>query len=117
MWESGDSTPLQLLPRLKQLDIPGSPDFPELSLRGLDQPSIQALTLKGIGCNTDRGDRQLRSLLTNVSWLTQIKSLTLNTVMISEDLLLQALQQLSLLEYLGVISDDNISCKTTNALS
>ncbi|KAG8998234.1 hypothetical protein FRB94_006974 [Tulasnella sp. JGI-2019a] len=115
--ESGDSIPLRLLPRLKQLDIRDSPEFPELLLLGLDLPSIQSLKLKEIGSSVDHGNRQLRNLRASVSWLARIKSLTLDMVRISDKMLLQTLQQLSLLEYLEVISVDDVSGKTTRALS
>ncbi|KAG9002173.1 hypothetical protein FRB94_013208 [Tulasnella sp. JGI-2019a] len=105
------------LPMLEQLDFHECPEFPELIMQKLDLPSIQSLKFKVVRCSIKRGDEQLKMLVTNVPWLTRIKSLNLDSVYVSEDMLLWTLRRLPLLRNLTLASWERVSGKTTKKLS
>ncbi|KAG8992846.1 hypothetical protein FRB93_002168 [Tulasnella sp. JGI-2019a] len=115
--EWNDSIQTSILPDLKSLEFKLCHQFPMLLMQRLELPSMQHLTFNTVSCSIKQGDEQLKSLFPAAPWLTQIKSLTLEDVQISEATLLFALRRLRLLEDLTISSRERISCRTTKALS
>ncbi|KAG8990221.1 hypothetical protein FRB94_013639, partial [Tulasnella sp. JGI-2019a] len=65
------------LSKLEYLSLRTCHGFPKLLLQTLDLPRIWDLTLGLISCNIKQGDQQLKGLISDVPWLTRIKSLNL----------------------------------------
>ncbi|KAG9022681.1 hypothetical protein FRB95_014448 [Tulasnella sp. JGI-2019a] len=110
------SIPSCLLPCLKHFELQTCSQFPTLLLQKLDLPNIHSLKLIGIYGDVELIDKELTSLVQNVSWLVRIESLTLDESCVSEEPLLWILRRLSLLKDLTLGSWE-VTCKTTKALS
>ncbi|KAG9027971.1 hypothetical protein FRB95_007018 [Tulasnella sp. JGI-2019a] len=112
-----NSPPPYTLPKLEHLDLRSCRGFPKLLIQKLDLPAVRSLELQGVYCSIKQGDQELKSLVSEVSWLTRIKSLNLEEVQVSEATLLWTLQRLPLLKNLTLASWKRVSCKTTKKLS
>ncbi|KAG8998991.1 hypothetical protein FRB93_013401 [Tulasnella sp. JGI-2019a] len=115
--DQDDSPPPCALPKLENLDLRSCHIFPKLLIQKLDLPAIWNLKLRRVYWSVKRTDQELKSLVSDVSWLTRIKSLNLEEVQVSEATLLWTLQRLPLLRNLTLASWKRISCKTTKKLS
>ncbi|KAG8984897.1 hypothetical protein FRB94_006420 [Tulasnella sp. JGI-2019a] len=112
-----DSTLTRTLPKLEHLELRECHAIPKLLILRLDLPNIQSLTFKVVNCKVKDGDEQLKSLFWTVSWLRQLRSLTLEEVEISEEALFFVLRRLPLLTSLTLTSQARVSCRTTKTLS
>ncbi|KAG9006960.1 hypothetical protein FRB93_008226 [Tulasnella sp. JGI-2019a] len=91
-------------PKLEHLDLRIYHGFPKVLIQKLDLPAIRSLKLQRIYGSINLGDRDMKSLVLDVSWLAQIKSLNLEEVQLSEATLLWTLQRLPLLKTLRLAS-------------
>lgn len=82
------------LPLLEHLEIENCFYVPKLLLEHLHLPNIQSLKLQGVYCGIKEGDRQLGSLVPNVSWLARVRSLFLREAKISQDTLIWTLRKM-----------------------